>query len=85
MPRYSQAALCAGDHDGAESTFAELGLQICEGAARGNGSGSVSNGDESGSTVDAAMALVDMMRSQSRATILLWPCSLGKDSSAFPS
>jgi hypothetical protein len=63
MPRYSQAPLCAGDHDRVAITFDGLNLWTYEGAARGNGSGSGSSGDaNSGSTVDAAMTLVDMMR-----------------------
>jgi hypothetical protein len=62
MPRYSQAALCAGNHDGAAITFDALELLTYEGAARGNGRGLRLKGNNGESTGDAAMVFVDMMR-----------------------
>lgn len=62
MPRYSQAGLCAGNHDGAAITFDALEFLTYEGAARGNGNGLRSNGGNGEPTGDAAMTFVDMMR-----------------------
>jgi hypothetical protein len=62
MPRYSQASLCAVDHDGAAITPFALDLRRSEGAARGDGSGSRFHGDDTGLTLDTAMTLINMMR-----------------------